>query len=98
MLSWDGRDIGSFFGLRIHVNIHARTCLQVCALVQGLFAPQITPRLLPAVDNRVTVLLGGGDGAGAGGRCVGRVLFGTEEEDEDGKDEEDGGERPIFPR
>lgn len=93
VLSWDGREIGSF-GLRIHVNMHARTCLQVCALVQGLFAPQITPRLLSAVDNRVTVLLGGGDGAGAGGRCVGRVLFGTEEDGED----EDGGERPIFPR
>lgn len=64
--------------------------LQVCALVQGLFAPQITPRLLPAVDNRVTVLLGGGAGAGAGGRCVGRVLFGTEEDGDD--------DRPIFPR
>lgn len=71
--------------------------MQVCALVQGLFAPQITPRLLPAVDNRVTVLLG--SGAGAGGRCVGRVLFGTEdEEDGEGAVDWEGGPRPIFPR
>lgn len=62
---------------------------QVCALVQGLFAPAITPRLLPAVDNRVTVLLG--SGANVGGRCVARLLFGADE-DEDGCDR-----RPIFP-
>ena len=57
----------------------------------GLLEPEITPRLLPAVDNRVMVLLNG-----VGGRCVGRVLFGSEEgEDEDGRGVTI---RPIFPR
>lgn len=51
---------------------HPFPSTQVCALVVGLFDPVITPRLLPAVDNRVTVVV-----TADSGRCLGTLLFST---------------------